>query len=434
MDTVIYIKRYVSFFLTLLTLLAFCLTQAQQKSLDFFLDKAKENAVSLKENENLLKIGAIQNALIIAQNQDFKIDATSEVLFAPFFNSNGRAIDITTNPSNNAYGYDAGITNGGLYSAQINITKNLFNGAATDNLLFQNKLKNEAITLSSKDIFHNLEKNIIDNYILVYQYQLQETFTNELKTDLEKRLQVVELLVKRGLLSESDYLLIQSNIDSKNLELQQIRSSINQAKTQLYNLCGIPLENHNTLEAPLLKLNDKQDTFFFEKTFKNDSLQILADKNVFENQYKPQVSVYGNTGLNAIDAKNIPHNFGVSAGIKLKIPIYDGNQKKYNALQNDLKQETLEFYKENKEIQLQNNLKSLLQQIDDLQKNRQLIESQIAQQQNLLEIFKGKLAQGQTSIIDYLNVIQNYKLTVYTKLQMQTNLWLLYNQYNFINW
>ena len=72
--------------------------------------------------------------------------------------------------------------------------------------------------------------------------------------------------------------------------------------------------------------------------------------------------------------------------------------------------------------------------MDALEQNSQLTDKQIKQQENILEIFKGKLAQGQVSVIDYLNLIQNYKLTVYTKLQMQTNLWLLYNEYNFTNW
>ena len=409
---------------------------AQEYNLDYFLVKAKDNAAALKENKNLLKIGEIQNTLITEQNNGFKVDATSEVLFAPFFNSNGKAIEVTTTPSSNAYGYDVGITNGGLYSAQLNITKNLFNKSVTDNLLFQNKLQNDAISLSSEDIWHNLKKNVIDTYILVYQYQLQEDFTKELKSDLEKRLQVVELLVKRGILLESDYLLIKLDIDAKNLELQQILTNLEYTNTQLYNLCGIPVENHKKLEAPLLELSksNTQEKFFFEKKFENDSLQILAERNVFESQYKPQVSLYGNSGLNATDAANIPHNFGLSAGVKLTIPIYDGNQKKYNALQNELKQENLDFYKENNAIQLQNNLKSLEQQIEALNNNSELTEAQIKQQLNILEIFKGKLAQGQISIIDYLLLIQNYKLTVYTKLQMQTNLWLLYNAYNFTNW
>ena len=62
------------------------------------------------------------------------------------------------------------------------------------------------------------------------------------------------------------------------------------------------------------------------------------------------------------------------------------------------------------------------------------MEIQLGKQENILEIFKGKLVQGQVSIIDYLNIIQNYRLMAYTKMQAQTNLWLLYSQFNFTNW
>ena len=51
---------------------------------------------------------------------------TGDYLFAPYFNNNGNL--ITTNPDPNAIGYDVGITNGGLYSALINVDKNIFNG------------------------------------------------------------------------------------------------------------------------------------------------------------------------------------------------------------------------------------------------------------------------------------------------------------------
>lgn len=425
------LKKYLVFIFLLLSIVS---ANSQDKNLDYFLSKAQENAVALKENNNLFKIGEIQNSIITSQNNGFKVDASSDLLLAPFFDSNGKAIDITTNPSANAYGYDVGITNGGLYSAQVNVTKSLFNKAATDNLLFENKLKNNAISLSSQDISHTLKKNVIDAYILAYQYQLQEKFTKELKTDLEKRLEVIGLLVKRGVLMESDYLLMKLDIDSKNLELQQIQANLNNANTQLYNLCGMTVEPYQNLEIPLLQPTKKQDTFFFEKKYKNDSLQIIASKNVFENQYKPKITLYGNSGLNAVEASNIQHNFGLSAGARLIIPIYDGKQKKYNALQSELKQENLDFYKENNKIQRQNNLKNLEDQITSLKETMKLNDAQIKQQERILEIYKGKLVQGQVSVIDYLNLLQNYKITSYTKLQIQTNLWLLYNTYNYLNW
>tara|TARA_R110002049_G_scaffold290785_1_gene474389 strand:- start:4029 stop:4520 length:492 start_codon:yes stop_codon:yes gene_type:complete len=163
-------------------------------------------------------------------------------------------------------------------------------------------------------------------------------------------------------------------------------------------------------------------------------LQIVANQRVFENQYKPQIITYANTGLNAVETPSIYRRFGASARLRLAIPIYDGKQRKLNAQQSTLKEESLEFYKENAKVQLDNNLKTIVQQIQALDESMHLLDKQLENQKNILEIYKGKLVQGQISIVDYLNVIQNYKQNAYTKLQMQTNYWLLKSQYNYINW
>lgn len=405
-----------------------------QLNLDYFVNRAKEHAPALLENDNLLKIGEIQNNIINAQHNAFQVNATSEVLLAPYFDNNGKAIDITTTPSADAYGYDVGITNGGLYSVQVNVTKNLFNNAITANLLFQNKIQNQALSLSSEEITHTLSKNITDAYIMAYQLQLQEAFTKEILKDLDKRLQVVALLVKRAILMESDYLLLQIDVEGKKLELQQIQNNLKVAISQLYNLSGIPVGNMETLEAPNFTHTQNPSRFFYEKKFKNDSLQIRANQGVFEGQYKPQVTAYANTGLNAVETQDIYRKFGASTGLRLTIPIYDGMQRTYNAQQSRLKEDNLAFYKEHAKVQTANNLKSIQQQVQALETSMQLLENQLKKQENILEIYKGKLVQGQISIIDYLNVIQSYKMNAYAKLQMQTNHWLLQNQYNFINW
>jgi outer membrane protein TolC len=233
---------------------------------------------------------------------------------------------------------------------------------------------------------------------------------------------------------ESDYLLLQLDIEGKKLELQQIQNNLKVAINQLYIMSGTPIGNIEQLGTPNFLDNKNPSGYFYEKKFKNDSLQIIANQRVFENQYKPQVTAYANTGLNAIEIPNIYRRFGASAGLRLTIPIYDGKQRKYNVQQSLLKEESLEFYRDNSKVQIDNNIKSIEHQIQALKTSMQLLEKQLKKQENILEIYKGKLFQGQVSIVDYLNVIQNYKLNAYTKLQMQTNYWLLQSQYNFINW
>lgn len=381
------------------------------------------------------KIGALQESIIKAQQNSFQVNATSDVLFAPYFNNNGRVISTSIAPSSSAYGYDVGITNGGLYSAQINVTKQLFNKAATANLLFQNKIKNNTLSLSAQEVEHNLKKTISDAYVTAYQLQLQEQFTQEILKDLQNRLQVIEVLVKHAILQESDYLLLQLDIDSKKLELKQIQSNLRVALNQVFTLSGITSQAHIIISEPHFNTpsSAKKENFYLRK-FKNDSLQIKADEAVFDNAYKPQITAYGNTGLNAVEIPNITHKIGMSAGLQISIPIYDGKQRKFTHQQNLLKEQNLEFYKTNAAVQLTNNLQSITNQLDALSENKLLLDNQLKKQQSILEIYKGKLVQGQISIVDYLNVIQSYKLNKYTQIQMQTNIWLLQNQYNFINW
>lgn len=410
------------------------ISQAQEKSLGFFITSAKDNAPGLLENANLLKVGELQNNIIRAQNNAFQVNASSEILVAPYFNSNGKFMDITANPSVNAIGYDVGITNGGLYSAQLNITKNLFNKTIVDNLLFQNRLSNKSVALVQEEITRNLVKNITDLYIFAYQLQLQRDFTKNIIEDLNKRLKVTELLVKRGILAESDYMTIQSDIGNKQLELDQIEINFKNLYTQMGNLSGVSLMGFESLKAPEIEVAQQKDSLLFEKRFAIDSLRISADQNVFENQYKPQVSLYGNSGLNAVDLNNLQRRLGLSAGLRMTIPIYDGNQKKYNQLQNKLKMDNLDYYKKYNEVQTKNNLESLRLQIDSQKAYLQQMELQLKRQTNILDIYKEKMVQGLASVIDYLNLVQTYKLTAYAKLQAQTNLWLLRNQYNYTNW
>lgn len=460
-------KQLISF--VLLFIIKFSV--AQEVSLDYFLNTARKNDPALLQNDNLKQIGKFENQLINAENS-FQVDVTSEVMVAPYFNNYGRVLDISTNPSPNAYGYAEPVSNGALYSAQLNITKDIFNRSKVQNLLFQNKLNNKAIQLSSEEIKHQLEKNVTEAYIRVYQFQIKEDITKEIISDLENRLKVVEILVKKGILMQSDYLLLQLEIENKKLELLQSRNNLNSNLLNLNNAVGIknieiaklsepafqldpslkmylsvisskenkPFYSQDSLRDNEVKVqNDFQpllakDSIYYERKFKNDSLQLVAEQQVFENRYKPQLTAYGNTGLNAVELDRVSHNVGFSAGLKLSVPIYDGGQREIKQLQNNLKLENLEYQLKNKEIQRENTLQSLREQMGSIYTGLELIDAQLKKQENILEIYKGKMLQGQVSIIDYLKVVENYKMNVETKLQMKVNLWLLQNEYNATNW
>ena len=424
-------KKWILFFGCLI---ASIFVYGQEVTLGDFLNNARQTNDSLYSNANLQKIGQLQQDMILAQNKAPQVDAVANALVAPYFDNNGKAVNITTNPSPNAFGYDVGITNGGLYAAQLKVTQQLFNQAISNNLLFQNKVQNQGLALTYKEIYHNLQNNITRIYVTAYGYQLQEELNQTLVKDLEKRLKVIEILVKNGILLQSDYLLVQVNIDQTKITLQQVRNNLWESLRQLYALSLTPLDPNVKLSFPGLSIMPKKERFFFEKRFVNDSLQVAANREVFNNKYKPKISAFVDGGLNAVEIPNIYHRLGTSAGLQFTLPIYDGHQRKINAQQSALRQETLLNSRKNSALTKRNNLQSLLNQISAQDENLNLMEQQLKKQDILMELYKGKLVQGQVSVIDYLNVIQNYRMQENARIQMQTNLWLLQNQYNYINW
>ena len=124
-----------------------------------------------------MKINVLQNDLNYAQNSAFQISLTSNYLFAPFFNNNSGL--VTTNPDANAIGYDAGITNGGLYSVQINVDKNIFNEALINALDNQQDIQGESIKYNIELTKRELTKQVTDQYLQSYLSFNLYKMTNE---------------------------------------------------------------------------------------------------------------------------------------------------------------------------------------------------------------------------------------------------------------
>ncbi|MFD1550769.1 TolC family protein [Putridiphycobacter roseus] len=418
----------------ILLFMLYTVNSLSQSTLNDFIVKSKWNSPAISEIKNLIKIKEIQSKLIDVQNKASTVSFTSDLYFSPYFNNKEQLISISNSPDQTAVGYDINVSNGGLYSTQLNITKNLLNNRLVENLQFQNYLQIGGDKLNHKLVQHNLEKQITDSYILAYQIQMQDEFLSNELLEIQKRIDLVEILTQKGIVQESDLLLLQLEQSSKQTARLQIKANFNNALNQLYNLSNLAYADSTYLVTPIIPLNSIKDTLYLDEKYKNDSLLIEANTHVFNNQYKPQLNLYANTGVNSADIKHINHHFGISGGIRLSIPIYDGGQKNIFSQQQHLYQENLMRAKKSDKIKLNNNLNSLQNQIDQTKKNIEALDAQLVIQQKIRNLYQIKLTKGQVSIVDFLNISRDFRQTQFLKIQIQTNLWLLYSQFNYINW
>ncbi len=406
---------------------------AQQKSIPFFTGSGLQKNPTLLENTNLLQNFQIQREIITAQNKSPQISLTADYLFAPFFFDNGRIINITNDPSPKAYGYDVGITNGGLYSAQVNVAVPLFNKPMLNNLYAQNKVESDMSANNIRQIRYDAEKGIIDQYILAYQFLEQTIYLQKIIERLRDRKPLVEALVKKGLLQQNDYLLLDIQMLNSENDLKQMEFAYVNGVNLLKNLALIGDTTSFVLDRPTLEINpDPQERFYLNK-YKLDSLNLLAQQNVFNNKYRPQFSVIGTSGINATDIANVPHNVGLSAALHVGIPISDGKQKKMNDRSTAILLKNQILYRDNAALILQNNLRNARSQIDQWKETVKINDGLIQKQELLLDIIKDKVVKGQITVMDYINALHDYNVMLKNRAIAETNVYLYINQYNYYN-
>lgn len=406
---------------------------AQEKDLSFFVVSGLQKNPMLLENTNLAENFKIQREIITAQNIKPLVSVTGDYLFAPFFNDNGKPISITNNPSAKAYGYNVGITNGGLYAGQLNVAVNILNKATINNLYAQNKVLSDLAVNTSLQTKYDAEKAITDQYIITYQFLQQTYYLQQIIDMLKDRRPLVEALVKKGLLQQNDFLLLDIQLLNAVNDLKQMQYAYTNGIDLLKNLALINDTATYTLQKPDIFIKPTPDQRYYLQKFALDSLNLIAQQNVFNNKYRPLVTVIGSGGVNATDLSTAYRNVGVSAAVHVAIPISDGHQRKLYERSTEILINNQKIYRDNAALLLENNLRNTKLQIAQWQETITTNETLIKRQQLLLDIIKDKVVQGQVTVMDYINALQEYNVMQKNKAIAETNILLYINLYNYYN-
>jgi outer membrane protein TolC len=404
-----------------------------QYKLDFFLNKALNNSPVLNDYQYSSQINNLQFKLNEAENSAFKVSLTGNYLFAPYFNNNGKI--LSTNPDPKAIGYDAGITNGGLYSAQVNLEKNIFNGGLLDALKQQQLTFGKSYENKSDELKHALKKEVTDQYLSALQSLLLYNFSEELVNNLRDQLSITGNLVQNGYTKAQDYLLLKVELKTQQISLNETWQNYKSGMMQLYSLCGIKDTEIVKIDSVNLVLNGgKVNQSNFLTKFYLDSLNAVNQQQIFETKYQPQVGIFFNAGLNAVELDNIQRKLGLSAGINFSLPILDGGQKDITRQQTAIAEKTLGDYKNYQSHNLYIQLKNTEERINSLKKNLSDMEEQIKDYNNILIISMKQLREGNLSMVEYLTLLRNYfdlqKSMINNRISYQAEI----NNYNYWNW
>ncbi|MDP4238539.1 MAG: TolC family protein [Bacteroidota bacterium] len=409
---------------------------SQQRDLDYYLQQAQQNSPLIQKNKNDRKIIELdlQQTERILKNPEINLE--SNILFAPIItHTNGsNRLDLVSNGSDSYSGYDLGITNGGQYQAFLSLKQPLLGKSNLKVYSQKSDISRKQLDNSTNLTVHELEQLVSYQYILCNKSKIQIKNGEQLITQLDDQLSIMQQLVDNAVYKQTDLLLLQ--IERQNVELNN-KSFEDDYKNNLFDLnllCGIKDSSKADIRELDIQLKPEIDsTSRFLTSYKLDSLGIVADQNISELKYKPQLNLFANAGLNA---EYLPtfNRLGVSAGLTFSWNIYDGNQRKLEREKSHVSIQTLQFEKSHFITQQSINKDKIKGQLSSLKERIAMIENQLKQYDKLYAAYQNELRQGLISVMDFKNLLKDMTAKRQDYLLQKMEKQLLISSYNYWNY
>ncbi|HQF42763.1 MAG TPA: TolC family protein, partial [Ignavibacteriaceae bacterium] len=338
---------------------------------------------------------------------------------------------LSTNPDPKAIGYDVGVTNGGLYSAQINVEKNIFNGGLSTALERQIEIQQQQLSFNSILEQKNIKKQITVQYLTAYQSLLFYQLSKDILDNISAQLKITGALVEKGFLKAQDYLLLKIEVQNQQISLSENLQKYKNDLFQLNSFCGIKDTQLVFIDSVQIQMNKSKPRFDFLEKYRIDSMITSNQQELFESKYQPQVKLFFNTGLNATEINEIQRKFGLSAGIDFQMPIFDGGQRDLTRQQVLVSINSIDNYKKFESNNIENELQTTISNIKLLQHNLDNIKNQLNDYNELINISVKQVNSGNLSMIEYLTVIKNYFELKKNKIEKEITLQMEANNYNY---
>ncbi len=409
---------------------------AQTLNLKHFIEKALINSPLLQKQRNNNKIIVLNLKQFNAIYKSPKISINSTILFAPIISKDGlnNKLELTSKGSTNYVGYDLGISNGGQYQAITSVTQPLFTTKQYNvqkNKVLLTKSKNENIVALTQA---ELKQLVTHQYILCIKAQEQSDNTQRIIKVIQTQLAQMKPLVKLGIYKFSDLKLLE--IELQNWQIAYKRSNTDYLTNfnALNLLSGIEDTKLFTLENLQLSLNlSPKKTSIFFKQYSLDSLSINTEQKISELKYLPQISAFGDAGLNATYNTPSFDRLGFSIGLSLNWNLFDGHQKQLKRAQNKIRLANIIIDK--KYFKNQNSIRknSILSEIESLNGQMLLLDSQLKKYNDLLNLYKVEIKHSLISVLELKTVINDIAIKKQEKTNTLMLKEILINSYNYWN-
>lgn len=366
---------------------------SQNRTLDDFIRNGLSNSPLLKDYDNQIRMNSADSLLTRAGYQP-QVNVNGYMMYAPIVNG---------------YGYAEPITNGQHLTGTIGVTQNIFNRKTREADYNQFGIESRSISNTRKISSNELEKEITAQYLTACNAFLELSFEKEVLATVREEGKLLSTLVEKGVFRQNDYLLFRVGASSLERDVNDLDLQYRKELATLNILCGISDTGKYSLIVPELAekgIVQNENSPLFHR-FVIDSLKIANEKTRIDRKYKPAFNWFSDAGLVNNKPKFIYQNFGLSLGMSMSLPVYDGNRRKLSYSKLRSSEEIRKNYEEFFRLQYALQLRQLE---EELAKTRKLAgdnKEQVKLASELIAQDKSLFKYGTVSVTDYILALKN---------------------------
>lgn len=408
-------KVILSFFILIMTLFA-----GAQKNLSYFVNQGIQNSPLIKDYQIQIQNNKIDSQRIRA-GYGFLVNGNAAGYYAPVIGN---------------WGYDGSITNVHTLNALVGVSRTFIGSKNLANQYLTLNIQSTGLENSVKVSEQDLKRTITQQYINTYGDLLQIDYNQQILTLLKEEEVILKKLAEKGVYKQTDFLSFLVNIQQQELLIRQLKIQYQNDYATLNYFSGLNDTVYTDLDNPV---ELEQSVFpepgqtVFYKQFFLDSLNIIASGKQIDYSYRPKFNFFGDGGYNSSFISKPLQNFGLSAGISVSVPIYDGRQRKMLHQKNNLAEQNRQNYRDfflkqyNQQV---NQLRQQLAMVDELMEKSKV---QINYAEGLILANRRQLITGDIRIADYIIAISNYLNAKNIIAQTSVSRLQILNQINYYN-
>ncbi|MGA9213252.1 TolC family protein [Kaistella sp.] len=391
--------------------------KAQSKNtLDYYLETAQQANPNLQDLKNQISITAL-DSIKMQRDYGFKVNGIADASYSPQIKN---------------WGYDGNSTINGKNLALLGRVSRDFVSKKS----YQAKLNSFSLAvqqlLNQKNLSAlNLKKAITEQYLLAYENQEQTKIDQEIIHIFQQEDLILKTLTQKSVFRQTDYLTFKVTQQQNELLQKQHSTDFQNNFGLLQFLSGNDEKELLDLEAPTFNAKIESDfkESIYAQTFKTDSLKLANDIQLINYNYQPKISVFADGGYSSALIQTPYKNFGISAGLSLTVPIYDGHQRELSLEQKKIELDTRKNYTAFYQKQFEQQKSQIKNQIVRYKEMVNLANTQMKYAKTLIEANLKQLPTGDVKMVDFILAITNYTTLKSGLLQYQMQVLRLENQY-----